>query len=136
MKTDSDGCFAKMIIGIINMLTFTFYIRFFIEIYLLLCLSTISEVKKFKTGSSTQTRSLITAFIVILIYLSFMIFSFIHWLKYSQIEDLSKSKFHHLYSGFKSTKWPRIFNVIFMARRILLSLFLILLYDQDRLIRI
>jgi len=125
-----------MIISFIKYLTFTFYLRFFLQVYLLFSLASIAEIEKFNTDNGTRTRSLITAFVVILFCALLLIISFIHWLKYGFLEELDESKMVNLYSGLRPTRWARLFNIFFMSRRLLLSILLILLFDADKVIKI
>ena len=135
-KNETQGCFGNIVKYSMNYLSFTFYIRFFLEIYLLLSLASISEIKRFKTSGSIQTRSFIFAIFTAAFLVLILVISVIHWQKYGIVDDFEESKLKSLYSGLNPERYARSFNILFMTRRFLFVIVLILAYNADRVIKI
>lgn len=122
--------------GMYNLLTFRTYVRYTIEVFLLLLLAGISEVERFKFDTTMKLRSFILAGCVVAYCVCFIIFTLIHWIVYSGTEDLDDSKFRDLYSGLKPKRFARLFNLMFTTRRLLFCVLLVVFFDLDKFIKI
>lgn len=135
VKKEKDGNFARLITSCVSLLSFTVYIRFILEAFLLICIASFSEIERFDTGNSTKTRSLIIALVFSFLIAIFFVISFVHWIIYGKEEELG-GRMKDLYSGLKPFRWSRTYNLIFMARRIVFVLLLVLLKNEDEILRI
>ena len=99
-------------------LTFTFYIRFFIEAFLLLSLSTTSELYRFNILSLASKISFGISILLSVFIISSLWITLYFWKTspLNQPED-TKSKFKELFSGTKDTKFARLFTFWFLLRR-------------------
>jgi hypothetical protein len=114
-----DNWLGKLIKKLMNLLTFTIYIRMIIESSLLLSLSSISELSYFNLTSVEQIISFCISCILIIFLISFIVFSLFYSIT-SLSPDFSEDKsfFAETVTGTKNTKFGRIFIGMFLVRRV------------------
>lgn len=133
---NGDGWCAKATTWFIEGMSFTVYIRLILEAYILFMLASVSEIERMNKSSGMQFRSFITAIALAVLCLAFLTLWIIHWIKYGTSPYVTESKFRTFYSGLKDTKLCRFFNNMFMIRRIIFVTLLIMLYENDKMIRL
>jgi len=84
-----------------------------------------SEIKEAKLTSPKRTFSFFFACVFLFLYLIFTIFTYIDFYKH-KIQLEGRFKMSELYSGLKSGKWSRFYKSLWITRRLLFALLLIL----------
>ena len=95
-----------------KILTFAYYIRFFIEVSQYLMISSAQEIFNLNTSKTIRTISLIFAFIVLALYISMFILTVC--LSFAQVTE-GNSKLSEFYNGLKKNKklyWIHLFLLI------------------------
>lgn len=101
--------------------TFGIYIRFYLEAYQNMLLSSVQEIKVFNAESVDQIVSLVWAFFIVTLCLTFLIFVFIKWLKSRNQEKSTKhSYFDSIFSGLRDSWFARLYLLLNFGRRSLL----------------
>ena len=104
------------------MLFFNLYLRFGLEAYLELSLSSILRFCNFTFGSSSEYFHSIFASVIFAAVVSYLLFSllFLQWRHKSLEKETSKNRFGALYLGLKTRERTAILQpFIFMLRRLL-----------------
>ena len=130
-KWTSEGKLARLIKHIIkrifDILTFSYYIRLFIEFGEYIVVSAVNEVYVFDTSRTLQIISLCFAIFIIVISLLWAILALILSLSSYKINEKEHNKLDEFFNGLKLEKRFRAYVVITMARRFVYIVFLITL---------
>ena len=132
----NEGCWRRFVNYISWVFKFSIYIRYILESTMVVVLASISELERLKMSGIMKFRSYISAISALGVVITILVFFLFHWLKYGKDEEMDSSSLRHWYSGLKQSRWSRLFNHIFMLRRIIFVLLLIFLYSEDTTIRI
>ena len=97
-------------------MTFTIYIRTFIESFQYILLCSTSEIYTFSVQSAKSIFLLLTSFTILAVTLIAVILVLLH---YCKMEVSNSPFFGELYSGLKMTKAARAYTFVWMLRRIL-----------------
>ena len=112
-------------------ITFGWYIRFILEIYVFLLLASISEVYMFLNSSTARRISLSIACLIIAFCAGFVCLSVWQYFKSLKDVDLeSMFYFTEFFSGIKATGKARVFSMIFLLRRIVFCWIVLLLHKS------
>ena len=105
---------------------FSIYVRIFIEVSMFVVLTSTSEIKEWKTTTTSNIISLIIAIIWILFCIAFIFLSFLFWMKYKNKEINDEyMPLKEFFNGIKNRSNARIYSTIFLFRRTLYVSFLI-----------
>ena len=129
-KVESSNKFKRIISRIIGWICFGWYIRYIMEAYLLMIISSLTEINRNNTHNKSRTLSY-----------SFSIFIFICWifciicsvvLNFIARPSMERSKItsrwcHQCFSDSKDSYFPRWMSTLFFLRRILLWFIVIVL---------
>lgn len=121
---NGDTFTGKAATKIIDFFSLTVYVRFVMEAYLMLCLSTVSELSHFNTSCGKKI-SLIICILFAIIVVFILIFVFYRGNINYELQD--KSKFRELYWGIWDSRWSRLNIFLFLLVRILGVVIVILL---------
>ncbi|CAI2379904.1 unnamed protein product [Moneuplotes crassus] len=133
-KDEENKC--RIIISkIFKYMTFSFYIRLFMENSLFQFMSTAHEFKVFKFDSTVALVSLVFCFVFALCMSVFivliMLLSYVYSLKNMHSEFPSHWMTAELYSGIKAKKWPKANSLCFVVIRLLSVIILIGFQNTD-----
>ncbi|CAI2366909.1 unnamed protein product [Moneuplotes crassus] len=104
-----------------SLMAFNAYIRLFLEAYLALSLTSISEIVSFRIKESESLISLVISLIILFCCLALMIFCYIHVLLYKPYKPDFKSRIDGLYSGIKSNKLAILFPSVCFPEDLFMS---------------
>ena len=117
--------FSYLINRMLSVLTFSYYIRTVLELYLSLLVSSISEIQNFKTDPQAKTASLVWAVCVAVLWVGLLVISTYLTFK-AELEENKPSMIKELFRGLKFNPWVRLYTPIWITRRILFVSLLIL----------
>jgi hypothetical protein len=120
--------FNKVLVGLMNIMTFSFYIRVTIVVFQVLLLSSLSEIYAFETHDTGSVLSLIIAFGIFSACLAFLGFFTIHFAKSSN--DSSKT-YDELYRGLKDNKASKSYDLVSLSRKTLLIFIIVFIQEAD-----
>ena len=120
-KDKADRGFYKFIHKIFKSFTFGWYITYAIWSYLILILISSSEIYRLDSTSSRRSVSLSISFIILLLWISFIIFIFYKWHEAKQKTKLQNMKFtRNFFESIKDSNVAR-FNILkYLIQRFLL----------------
>ena len=98
---------------ILNIFNLSIYLRMFLESYLFLILSLASELKQFNTFSILEIVSIIISIVISLFIASISIFIAAYLFR-----DTNSNYFSELTAELKQTKLSRLYNCMFITRRL------------------
>ena len=119
--------FKWLVQKVYYILTFGYYIRTVIESYQFLLISSVSEINIFNVNSSSHMSSLVVAFLILIVWIIFAIFSLILVSASIPKTNNEHNKFSELYAGLRNTTWARVYLTFQLMRRILFVVLLITL---------
>lgn len=127
-----SGCWNKFISKLYNMLTFSYYIRFFSETMLVISIYSLSEVHGMETTGNDMISFAYSWFLLIMVFW-FLIFQVITWWTQNSIprEDLNP-KISELFTGLKGTKPARLFPIMDTVRKLMLCSILLAHPSADK----
>jgi hypothetical protein len=119
-----------------NMMTFSFYVIFVLETYLVMCLSTVSELNAFDHSTSFKTFSLWFAFVFTLVLLLALIIAIHQNIKAYPVHDLKRQwYFRELFGGLKNNTSSRLFKLLFMVFRVWFVLIVIVISNLPVMVK-
>ena len=113
-----------LILKLYKILTFSYYIRFFIEMSQYLIISSTQEIYNLNTSKTIRTISLIFAFLVLALYISVFVLSV--YLSFTRVTE-GNSKLSEFYDGLKKNKKSRLYSSALLIRRALYVILLVTL---------
>ncbi|CAI2379370.1 unnamed protein product [Moneuplotes crassus] len=119
---------------IFRYMTFSFYIRLFMENSLFQFMSTAHEFKIFKFNSTVALVSLVFCFAFALcmsVFIILIMLSYIYSLRNMHSEFSSHWMTAELYSGIKAKKWPKANSLCFVVIRLLSVIILVGFQNTD-----
>ena len=115
--------YNKLLNKIIDALTFGVYIRIFIESFQIMLISSLYEIKHFRTKNALYIISLVYAFIVLMLSVGLLLLMLTEWLRSKTPRTFQKQKyFKELFNGVKPQWFSRSFTLFNFWRRTLLIL--------------
>ena len=128
---------SKLTAWLFKIMTFGFYIRFTLEIYMFLFLSISKELHDFDISYKNSFVSIgITILIAIALSL-FVLKILIMWVRsYDDPTSYDTSFFYELFNGLKQAFWPRFFVILFLLKRTLMISILIFCKSYSVLFRL
>ena len=123
---------------IFNFLTFGVYLRLLLEIFFRSYIVASMEIYNGNDRSTQELKlSYMFSWLFVAFWCSFYWFVFFHWLSQWYINELDEeSKFSELYAEIKLAHIPRVYNIIFISKRILFVLLVSFLSDLALLTKI
>ena len=116
-----------IIVKLNEFFTFTIYIRTFMESYQFLLLSNISNLRDYDVSTDSQITSLSFSSVMLILWILFMIVSFIMFLKTSKKSRIEKRlKWGEFLSGVRDNKIAKIYWFLSLLRRFLMISWLLL----------
>ena len=125
---------SKWIINrLFKILTFGYYIRLFLEINQYFLITSVDEIYSFNASGAIRIISLIIAFILFILWLSFI------WIPmclafYSHQTSNEESKFGEFFNGLKSMKRFKFYTAILISRRTIFVVVLICLVSTSSIL--
>ena len=109
------GCSWKLLVYIFKSLTFGFYFRLVFESFLMLWLSSFSEINRFINDESNKYNSSITSIVICIMIVMFIIFILVSTI----ISSKRKKQFlqKELFDGMKTNKKSKFYSFMFLSRR-------------------
>ena len=140
-KCNVEGKWAKPFNGIkwivnkaFTILTFGYYIRTMIETYQFMLISSISEINNNNTNSTEHTSSLAFAFLILIVWISYLGCSFFLVFVSTPKVDNKHNKLGEFFDGLKHGIWARLYTFIFLTRRLIFIALLITLAQKCSLV--
>ena len=140
-KCNVEGRWAKLFNGIklivnkaFTTLTFGYYIRTVIETYQFMLISSISEINNHNTNSAEHTSSLVFAFLVLIVWIACLGWSFFLVFVSSPKVGNEHNKMGEFFTGLKHGIWSRFYTFIFLTRRLIFIALLITLSQKSSLV--
>ena len=127
---EESAC-SIVVTKIYKVLSFPIYIRFLLEVSLLLLLATFSEIHEGNLSSGMYESSFSFAIIILVFFCVVYSLLFIHWSVYWVQYDMEDSVFEDLYRGLRPTVLCRTFNLMFVFRRILFACIFTFIYKES-----
>jgi len=127
---NSFKCSKWIVMKLFQMFTFTIYLRYLIEVYQYMLISSISEL--FETSKSSgfiYVDSFPIACIIVAFWVCFLIFAISHYLWVHYHPESIKGTLRELYNGMKANLGSRLYIILFMVRRIAFVALLLSLED-------
>ena len=119
--------FKYVVVKSNHFFTFTIYIRTFMESYQFLLLSNISNLRDYDVSTAPQITSLSFSAVIVILWILFMIASFIMFLKTSKkSRNQKRLKWGEFFSGVKEKKIAKIYWFLSLLRRFLMITWLLL----------
>ena len=113
-----------------KVLTFSFYIRNFIEMALLIIICSIYEIRKSNTENGYHIFSFIFAIIAELLYWVFIVYSIWFAVSLWKSDENNPSKFEEFFVGFRPNILSRLYISVTLIRRIIYVALLITLVSR------
>jgi hypothetical protein len=127
----------KIINKLISYFTFTVYVRFIIEGYVLICLSSISEIYTWDTTSTYRITSVCISCAIIIFAAGFLCLKIYLWKGIDNSrKDSINPKFGEFFNGLKHTKIAQLYFGVFILRRFTSVLWVITGASLPKMIRI
>lgn len=124
------SCWHRMVNKLHKTLVFNIYILFFLENCILFWISSFQEIYVFDDNSRTQANSVIFSSLLVSTIIWMIGHSFYIWCVSRKTESVSSSYyFSQYFSGIRKHKWRRLYFKIYMTRRVLSVLIVVLLID-------
>jgi cysteine-rich repeat protein len=117
-KKLKEGFIRRIARGIFKLFTFSIYIGYFFEAYLILLMVSFSETNRFKTSSSNDFNSLFSAFFICVFWWAAFFSVVILWK--NLWANGSKKWSDELFTGLRENKFWKMFPILFLARRTVL----------------
>ena len=128
-KFSENKCTHVLIRKLYRTMTFGWYIKFILEIYVFLLLASISEVYMFSNSNDARRVSLSIACLIITFCAGFVCLAVWQYFKSLKDVDLeSMIYFTEFFSGIKATGKARVFSMFFLLRRIVFCWIVLLLH--------
>ena len=123
----SEKLLSKILKTIYKMITFTVYIRLLLEAFLFLYLSSIFEVYNLNFKTAAKIISYIFSIFLLIALLMIMASVVILWIiSRNDVFNIEISMFRELFEGIKEGKYPRLFQTVFLTRRMLSATWIVL----------
>jgi hypothetical protein len=130
-------CFRIIVKFLFNIMTFSLYVILIIESYLIVWLSTISELKEFDYSTGFKLFSLVLAFTFALGLLTVVIIAVIQIIKARPVYNPKKQwYFRELFNALKNNSPSRLFKLIFMIIRICFVLIIVLFSSWPVIVKV
>ena len=108
-----------------EILTFRYYIRNCIEMFLIVMIYTVYEIYRFRTEDALHIVSLLFSFMIVWFYFVFIAL-FIYILKtFNTMKKASQSKFHEFFIDLKKDRKYQLYILVFLIRRLIYSIILV-----------
>ena len=113
------------------------YVRLVLEMFLFSMLSCVSELARIKAiKDHTNSYSISIAFLTIIVGLVLLLLLF-----YKFTKDVSKSKFFseffsEFFTDFKPNTIAKLYNMVFLLRRLIIVLLIVFMKDADNTLRL
>ena len=121
----------KVILKILEMLTFGFYIGVWLETYLLFLLVEFSEIHYQNKSGVKNLKSTVMSYVILFFMLLFISLAFWQWLKSRTTENLERLKYFKLLVEDMKPKWIwRAYWLLFLLRR---TVFLAIIFFMGEL---
>jgi hypothetical protein len=134
---ERKGVIGDLAKRIMELLTFTIYIRVILEAILLLSLTSISEIYNFKLTSFEKISSFVTSIFIVILIFVFLWVNYKVWRKSQDVLfDQKRSYFRELLDGTKDTKLGKLFVIIFVLRRFISVLWVVTTQSLNLYIRV
>jgi len=125
------GKINKVVVKIYEAFTLGVYIRFLLEAFQFILLSSISEIKFFDLSSSNMIASLTFAFVLFGLTVVFTVFSFRQIFSPLKTGELERSKLEEFNTGLKDTNFSRVYTPLILLRRYFFIVWLICWLNSD-----
>mmetsp|Transcript_5047 Transcript_5047/g.4840 ORF Transcript_5047/g.4840 Transcript_5047/m.4840 type:complete len:271 (+) Transcript_5047:617-1429(+) len=125
------GKINKVVVKIYEAFTLGVYIRFLLEAFQFILLSSISEIKFFDLSSSNMIASLTFAFVLFGLTIVFTVFSFRQIFSPLKTGELERSKLEEFNTGLKDTNFSRVYTPLILLRRYFFIVWLICWLNSD-----
>ena len=121
----------KIILKVIEIMSFGFYIGVFLETYLLFCLVEFSEIHYQNKNGIKNLKSTIMCYVILAFMMLFILLTLWQWCKAKTVEGLEKLKYFKLLVDDMKPKWIwRAYWLLFLLRR---TVFLAIIFFVDEL---
>ncbi|CAI2360827.1 unnamed protein product [Moneuplotes crassus] len=107
---------------------FKFYLRYYVENFLFLCLASVSEISRISEVLDHPTSFGISVISVILLILFICLIPFLLF----KVKNPHENKYvNELFEGFKKNKFAQLYNFMFLLRRLLIVIVIVALRSTD-----
>jgi hypothetical protein len=133
----NEGNWAKWVmVKIFNIMSFSIYIRILLEAYLLISLSTISELNEFDHSNGFRIFSLSMSLIFAILLTTMLLLFLFQMTIYSKVHP-SKIQWclREFIAGMKISKLSQIYTIIFMSIRISFVVTIVVFSDLQRIFK-
>ncbi|CAI2374547.1 unnamed protein product [Moneuplotes crassus] len=125
------GKINKVVVKIYEAFTLGVYIRFLLEAFQFILLSSASEIKFFDLSNSNMIASLTFAFVLFCLTVVFTVFSFRQVFSPLKTGELERSKLEEFNTGLKDTNFSRVYTPLILLRRYFFIVWLICWLNSD-----
>ncbi|CAI2363020.1 unnamed protein product [Moneuplotes crassus] len=132
-KTKSKGCLSKICCYVSDFFYFKFYFRYLIEVSLLICLISVSEVFRISDASANLISYIISVITVFLLFLFMCLIPIL----YFSVKNPHENKYvKELFEGFRKSKYAQLYNFTFLLRRFLIVVVIVALREDYLMLRL
>ncbi|CAI2386383.1 unnamed protein product [Moneuplotes crassus] len=132
-KSENKGCRSKIYIYFCNFFCFKFYLRYFMESFLFICIISVSEVSRIL--EATQ-HSISFSISVVIVFLLFLFMCLVPILLFKVKNPHESPYVRELFDGFKKQKLAQLYSFTFLLRRFIIVIVIVALRSSDLMTRL
>jgi hypothetical protein len=111
---------------------YIFFVRFLLEAFLSLTLSSVAEIYQFEGGSHQKMISFIISIVFLFVWVALLLTSIFYSCKFRNQPLPPKFIFMEWFSGQRESKWAHLCTPLSLSRRLLFVLIIVLLSSEKR----